>query len=837
MRQQAWKIDAVSRRHPRRAVGAAVAVIAVAAAGIPLLVSPAAQAAPCSVTVTLVGGASLTFTVDVPAGTPVSALNLPVKLGVVSVSESCAPATPPPASAGSSLPSPAPAPAVAAPAVTVKPVALGRPRSRRSSLGRRPSVPAPTVASHSPTAVTRATGSITSPAAAPPVAPVRATGGQPSPSNPTFSLALPGPAPLGVPSFFIDAFQIPPFLLPIYQAAGIEYDVPWQALAAINEIETDYGRNLSISSAGAVGWMQFLPSTWKQWGVDANGDGVADPYNPVDAIFTAARYLQAAGASSNLGKAIFAYNHAGWYVQSVLLRAKLIGGMPDQLIGALSGLVQGHFPVAARATYADDNVEALATRRVRGANAAIAIGSDPRATGVNIFAAPGSPVIAVDDGKITAVGQNATLGRYIRLQDATGNTYTYAHLGQIARSYPVPRPVALSAAQIGAVYAQPADAAPRQAASAGTQQAPGKLTLGTATTAATTAAIRATTAANTATATTAAAGAAARAAAASLPQLAATVTAVKVRLFAHPDRAASYAAGGAQQVASEQQQIASFDNYFSDTLHLARDQYTLEPLKPGAVVIAGTILARVAGATGTLAPHLGFQIRPGGRNAPLIDPKPILDGWKLLEATAVYRANGQSPFSNDPSVGQVLLMSKQQLARRVLSDRHVTLTGCLTRDIEAGLTDRRILAVLEYLSASGLDTTATALGCSSASALAATTVEIADINGMPVLGHQGTGSITDMAIRRLLALQGANAPTQIISLMSYRNQPNTLALPDHADRLQVTYTPMYGQNSVLSGQLASALRPSQWIELINRIGQLAEPTVPTTPSRFAINGR
>ena len=78
--------------------------------------------------------------------------------------------------------------------------------------------------------------------------------------------------------------------------------MPWQVLAGINEIETDYGRNLSVSSAGAVGWMQFLPSTWKEWGVDANGDGIADPYNPVDAIFTAARYLHAAGASKNLSR-------------------------------------------------------------------------------------------------------------------------------------------------------------------------------------------------------------------------------------------------------------------------------------------------------------------------------------------------------------------------------------------------------------------------------------------------------------------------------------------------------------------------------------------------------
>ncbi len=66
-------------------------------------------------------------------------------------------------------------------------------------------------------------------------------------------------------------------------------------LAAINEVETDYGRDLSVSSAGAEGWMQFLPSSWAQYGVDANGDGFKDPYNPADAIFAAARYLRAAG--------------------------------------------------------------------------------------------------------------------------------------------------------------------------------------------------------------------------------------------------------------------------------------------------------------------------------------------------------------------------------------------------------------------------------------------------------------------------------------------------------------------------------------------------------------
>src|SRR3954452_8583361 len=87
--------------------------------------------------------------------------------------------------------------------------------------------------------------------------------GSPAQSNPTFFDALPGPAiASGVPNFVIQKFRVPIFLLPIYQAAGIQYGIRWEILAAINEIETDYGRNLNVSSAGAVGWMQFLPSTW-----------------------------------------------------------------------------------------------------------------------------------------------------------------------------------------------------------------------------------------------------------------------------------------------------------------------------------------------------------------------------------------------------------------------------------------------------------------------------------------------------------------------------------------------------------------------------------------------
>lgn len=116
----------------------------------------------------------------------------------------------------------------------------------------------------------------------------------------------------------------PAYLVPIYKAAGHRYHVPWRVLAAINAIETDYGRNLSVSSAGAEGWMQFMPETWALWGVDADRDGVKNPYSPQDAIFAAARYLQASGAEHDLAGAIFAYNHAAWYVSEVLLRAHLL---------------------------------------------------------------------------------------------------------------------------------------------------------------------------------------------------------------------------------------------------------------------------------------------------------------------------------------------------------------------------------------------------------------------------------------------------------------------------------------------------------------------------------
>lgn len=116
---------------------------------------------------------------------------------------------------------------------------------------------------------------------------------------------------------------IPPQLVPLYHAAGAKYHVPWAILAGINKVETDFGRDLSVSSAGATGWMQFEPSTWAQYGVDADGDGKTDPYDPVDAIFSAADYLSVSGVKKNPMQAVFQYNHSTDYVREVLRLAEI----------------------------------------------------------------------------------------------------------------------------------------------------------------------------------------------------------------------------------------------------------------------------------------------------------------------------------------------------------------------------------------------------------------------------------------------------------------------------------------------------------------------------------
>jgi hypothetical protein len=327
------------------------------------------------------------------------------------------------------------------------------------------------------------------------------------------------PDPLGLddfPKITVAQFPVPPFLLPIYQAAGAQYRIHWQILAAINEAETGFGTNLRESSAGAIGWMQFLPSTWHRYGIDADGDGKADPWDPVDAIFAAARYLHDAGAESSLPNAIWAYNHAGWYVDKVIDRARNFAGLPDELVAVLT-----------RQGFAD---------------------------------------------------------------------------------------------------------------------------------------------------------------------------------------------------------------------------------------------------TASIKDKLG-------------------------------KSSYMDPDAKLTMPGQALLLDDHALRHTVLHDDQIQLYGCGRQDIIDNRIDDRVLATLEYLRLYGFDPTVTALECGHSFLTksgnvsehsSGDAVDIAAVNGTPILGHQGPGSITDDVVRRLLQLQGVMDPHQIITLMTYSGHENTLALADHANHVHVGFKPMVG---------------------------------------------
>ena len=433
----------------------------------------------------------------------------------------------------------------------------------------------------------------------------------------------------------------------------------WEVLAAINEIETDYGRNLNVSSAGALGWMQFMPPTWEAYGVDANRDGLKDPFNPVDAIFAAARYLRAAGAETDIRKAIFAYNHADWYVDSVLMRARLIGGLPSNFVGSLTGLTQGRFPVHAKATYAGQIKKGDAKRKTKvGANAAVVVEANQNRRGIEIFARRGAPVVAVNDGRIVRTGETERLGKYIQMQDTYGNTYTYGRLGSIPKTYPAPKPRKTTKAKIARELKLPkADAKPTGPASATarTARATPRATQRSRRTKAR--AVRTTTASV-------------------LP----AAMPAKQRLFALPSRPNAMAAGGEAQLGE-----AAFVQSESAPIGLNAKDFIKKPLKKGSRVVAGTILGRIGKVSATEDPHVLFELRPAGRGAPRVDPKPILDGWKLLESTAIYRAKGKNPFFGEdaerPSLGQILLMGKEALSRHVLANPRIDIYSCGARDI------------------------------------------------------------------------------------------------------------------------------------------------------------
>jgi hypothetical protein len=764
-------------------------------------------------------------------------------------------------------------------------------------------------------------------------------------------------------------YRIPLFLLPIYQAAGIQYGIPWQILAAINEVETNYGNNLSVSTAGAVGWMQFMPSTWLQYGVDALGAGYADPYNPVDAIFAAARYLHAAGASSDLHTAILAYNHSEVYVSSVLLRAKLIASYPQSVIATLTGLTEGSLPVAgarvaqnpstplltvANATAGAVPLEPYAgTEAAAGqagsvsAGAGVGVGSAPSAPAnpaapapsppaapgvvgrraarrhaeelrfVDLLGPLGAPVTAVQDGRVIKLGRSRKLGNYLALQDVYGDVFTYAGLGSIAHRYHElghhaktkragagagpgsgaaaaagQTPVAGTSPTLGAAVTPPApmpvhEPAPTIPASAG-RQSPKTLHVKTPV--------------QHQPPPEAESQPSSEEAGAPPPGMG------RARLYAHPGNPVARVAA-----ARADAQGAQSDGHGGKWL----------PLRLGSLVSQGTVLGHLSrtpvapggqagsplqpwagshvsvplgtqqqGSSGAAAastappagPSLGqltvpvqaqsarlrFAIRPAGDSG-TIDPRPILANWRQLD-TALHPKGARSDVNLlGATVAQVFLMSQSELERAVLADPGIGIYQCGRQDIAAGSIDGRVLAVLEFLSRSGLKPTVSALRCGHSEMTTSgnvsehyygDAVDISAINGVPIAGHQGAGSITDVTIRALLTLQGQFVPHQIISLMQYPEAPSTLALPDHWNHIHVGFHPQPGTlapnvgpgatlqttatataaHSAGPGQTAPSpllavsgdLSAAQWNQLVERIGALQQPTVSARPTSAAI---
>ena len=620
-------------------------------------------------------------------------------------------------------------------------------------------VPAPEVsAQHSqhPTAIAPAPTTKTKAHAKNPNAPEKSgEAGSHKPAVSPSSITPPLPTSLtgqlsGVSSFFIDSFSIPPFLLPIYQAAGAAYGIPWQILAAINEVETDYGRDLSVSSAGAEGWMQFLPSTWDQYGVDVNNDGFEDPYNPADAVFAAARYLKAAGGDTDIRAAILAYNHSQAYLNSVLLRARLLGGTPPELLGAITGLTEARFPVYAASHY-DDSFPATE-------------GSSPHTVpGTTIVSQDGAPVIAVQDGTIVHIGQAGSLGRTISLKDAYGNTYIYSELGSTAKLYPM----------LEAIESKP-------------------------------------------------------------------------RSSSHARAATSKSATGATSARRGPWAPTAAASGATRMFRAGTDNVYLHPLQVGAHVIAGTVLGHVGPGA---EPHIVFQIKPAGIGTTLVDPKPILDGWVKLQSSSVIKAKGRDPFAKiSATPGQTLLESKTQLEQQVPRETQVHLPACERRLIADGRVDRRVLATLAFLAASGLRPGVSSRTCPSAAAqptagvatvrpLAASsvsdTLDISTIDGTPVVGPAGEAPSARLALGKLAALQGPMKPLQIAGAIHLAGGSHTVVLPGYAGLIHISFAPSQGTQAHAASSSAG-LTPAEWLRLVARLGQVPDPAVATKPSPAAI---
>ena len=603
----------------------------------------------------------------------------------------------------------------------------------------------------------------------------------------------------------LDFYRIPLFLLPVYQAAAFQYDVPWQVLAGINEIETDYGTDLSVSSAGALGWMQFMPGTWLQYGVDATDAGYADPYNPVDAIFAAARYLHAAGASHNLRAAIFSYNHSQEYVESVLLRARLVASYPSSVIATLTGLVDGREPTAGArlAPGARAVLEAQAAGMVGGASGEGATSGSMAAAGSSNATAGAGPTgvaptpaaagaQAGGDARPAGVAAaNAHSGSATAGAAGTGQSAGNAATAATPGSTPAPSPrVAAKRAQVAAnAPAKPSQlvellgdpGAPVVAVEDGRiehlghSHALGRYLVlrdiyGDLFTYAGLGNIapryrpsapsvkpriavsrepkptRAATAGHQSPLTLKVkAHAAQTVVPVGAPVESEGETAPagmgRVRLFAHPDNPVARAAAHTRSAAS------------------ASGGWAV--LKAGSIVTKGTVLGHLDTPPGATAGQLRFAVRPAGDSA-TIDPQPLLQNWRQLDSALHPKGSKGTDALLGATAGAVLSMSKGELERAVLADTGIQLDTCGRRDVAGGTVDKRVLAALLFLSRSGLQPTVSALRCPRGGDTP---------SGLSVVTAVGAGASAGAALRSAAQQTAAHGGGMAVDITAINNIP------------------------------------------------------------------
>ncbi len=361
---------------------------------------------------------------------------------------------------------------------------------------------------------------------------------------------------------------------------------------------------------------------------------------------------------------------------------------------------------------------------------------------VDLLSAPHAAVVAVQDGRIVKLGVSRKLGKYVILRDVYGDVFTYAGLGSIAPSYSRSKsphaPVKGPLAEAASTQAKPS---PSQPASAGSHP---PVTLQ----------VKAPTGQG-------APSPQATHQEATQPLQSESVPAGmgRVRLFAHPGNPDALAAASVARRSRAATQSPAGGRL---------------PLRRGSVVAEGTVLG-----------HVQRTGRSQGRSSALCDPpgwgpqhdRPSYDPRQLGQArggAAPARARRARRTCSGRPRARCLLMSKSRLEREVLTDPGIVMSGCSRHEVASGAIDMRVLAVLAFLSRSGLKPTVATLRCGNGAYdvkgyvpadHTGDAVAISQINGIPVSGHQGAGSITDTTIRTLLTLPRQFVPRQIVSLM------------------------------------------------------------------------